>query len=82
LNDLHDYFANSNSKKGVTFNDEVLGLVKLFIILYADDTFILSESVNDLQIAINLYKSYYDKWKLTANTSKTKVLLFSTGKRT
>jgi hypothetical protein len=56
LNDLRDYFANIYSIEGVTFNEKVLGIVKLFIILYADDTVILSESANDIQIAINLYK--------------------------
>jgi hypothetical protein len=54
LNDLHGYFAKSYSVEGVTFNEEVLGIVKLFIILYSDDTVILSGSANDLQIAISL----------------------------
>jgi hypothetical protein len=68
--------------EGVTFNDEELCLVKLFNILYADDTVILSESANDLQIAINLHKSNCDIWTLTVNTSKTKVLVFSKGRQT
>jgi hypothetical protein len=72
---LHDYFANSNSIEGETFNEAILGIVKLFTILYADDTVILFESANDLQTAISLNKNYCDNWKVTVNTSKAKVLV-------
>jgi hypothetical protein len=72
LNDLHDYFENSNSIECVTFNEELLGIVKLLSILYADDTVVLSESANYLQIAMSLYKNYCDNLKVKVNTSKTK----------
>jgi hypothetical protein len=49
---------------------------KLFIILYADDTVLLSESSEDLQKCINTFEEYCQEWKLEVNIKKTKVLIF------
>ena len=86
LNDLHDYFQNSDLSQGIDCNkhdsdDTVIGFVKLFILLYADDTAIVSESAADLQNALNIYETYCDRWKLTLNTSKTKIVIFSGGRQ-
>ena len=45
----------------------------------ADDTIVLAESVNELQMALNAVKEYCNKWSLTVNTSKTKIVIFSRG---
>ena len=63
LNDLHDYFQKSDLSQGIDCNkhdsdDTVIGFVKLFILLYADDTAIVSESAADLQNALNIYETY------------------------
>ena len=50
---------------------------KVFVLLYADDTVILSESSTDLQNALDMYASYCKILKLETNSSKTKVLIFS-----
>ena len=50
---------------------------KLFILLYADDIVILSESAEDLQAGLQIYEEYCNIWKLEVNTSKTKVIIFS-----
>ena len=50
---------------------------KLLILLYADDTVILSESAEDLQAGLQTYEEYCNIWKLEVNTSKTKVIIFS-----
>ena len=47
------------------------------MILYADDTDILSESKEGMQRSLNIFQSYCDKWKLEVNASKTKVIVFS-----
>ena len=47
---------------------------KLFKLLYADDTVVMSESLNGLQSALNFYNDYCKQWKLTANTKKSKVV--------
>ena len=52
----------------------------MFILLYADDTIILAESVLELQSALNAVKVYCDKNFLKVNLTKTKVIVFSRGK--
>ena len=51
--------------------------IKLFLILYADDTAFLAESADGLQNMLNCFENYCDLWKLTVNTNKTKVVIFS-----
>ena len=55
---------------------------KLFILLYADDTVILAESANDMQMALHSLKDYCSQNELTLNTCKSKVMVFSKGKNT
>ena len=57
---------------------EQLGLyIKIFIILYADDTVIMSETEESLQQALLNFEQYCDLWKLKVNTQKTKIVIFS-----
>ena len=51
--------------------------LKLFLLLYDDDTFILAESAEDLQAALNIFEEYCSEWKLFINVSKTKIVVFS-----
>ena len=82
LNDLYDYFHESNKVHGIICNqhqlDNTLFLyLKLFMLLYADDTVIFSESAADLQCAltVHVYADYCILNKLTVNTEKTKVVI-------
>ena len=52
----------------------------MFLLLYADDTVLLSENSVDLQNLLNVFVDYCDKWQLKINTDKTKVLIFSKGR--
>ena len=52
----------------------------MFALLYADDTVILSENETELQNALDLVHEYCIMNKLTVNTSKTKIMVFSRGK--
>jgi len=52
----------------------------LFLLLYADATVIIAESISDLQSALNAMYVNCDNWKLEVNASKTKVVIFSKGK--
>ena len=54
--------------------------LKLYLLLYADDTVIFSESKEDLQLALNGMSDYCSLWKLKVNVLKTKVIIFSRGK--
>jgi len=49
----------------------------LFVLLYADDTVIDSETAEDLQNALDIYEQYCNMRKLTVITSKTKVLIIN-----
>ena len=54
--------------------------IKLFLILYADDTVLLSETKHDLQNQLNCLCEYCDRWKLKVNVDKSKVVVFSKGR--
>ena len=55
-------------------------MLDLFVLLYADDTLILSETEDGLQRALTETSTYCNKWKIEINTQKSKVVVFSRGK--
>ena len=59
--------------------DESL-MLKMFMLLYADDTTVCSESAEGLQQALDALSDYCDKWSLQVTVDKTKVVVFSRGK--
>ena len=73
LNDIENEIYN----RGI--NGINIGNVKLFLLLYADDITIFSETPEGLQEGLNLLREYNQKWKLTVNTEKTKVIVFRKG---
>ena len=58
---------------------ELETFMRLYV-LYADDTIILAENAEDLQVALNGLSEYYKKWCLKVNTAKTKIIVFARGK--
>ena len=56
--------------------DNTLLFVRLFTLLYADDTIIMAEHVIDLQEHLNAFSSYCKRWKLSINYNTTKALVF------
>ena len=74
LNDLENEF----SMKGASGID--LDMLKIFLLMYADDIVILAESAEGLQKGLNILQEYCLKWKLTVNTLKTKCLIFRKGR--
>ena len=85
LNDLEDFFCQNYPAGGIDcmssdLDDTVYIYVKLFLLMYADDTVILSETSEGLQTALNLYSDYCAAWKLKINVSKTKVVVFAKGR--
>ena len=61
-------------------NDELFVLLRLWVLLYADDTIILAKTACDLQKALDALSDYCKQWKMTVNASKTKIIIFSRGK--
>ena len=70
LNDFESFLM----KKGRKSID--IGMINLFLILYADDTVIISDSSEGLQRQLDALYSYCADWKLTVNISKTKIMVF------
>ena len=54
--------------------------LKLYVLLYANDTLLFSETAEDMQNAINATLSYCEVNNLCINTCKTKYMIFSRGK--
>ena len=73
LNDLEDEFYI----KGAKCID--VGMLKLFILLYADDIVIFSESPEEMQSSLDILNNYCNKWKLKVNIGKTKIMVFRKG---
>ena len=89
LNDLQQFMSHrveglSSMKQeaidiGIDDSDADI-LFKMFILLYADDTVICSESPKMLQKALESMSEYCHMWKLNINVQKTKIIVFSRGK--
>ena len=75
LNDLEQEFL----LKG--YEGVEIGMLKLCLLLYADDVLLFSETEQGLQQGFIILQEYCDKWKLTVNTEKTKVMIFKKGGR-
>lgn len=73
LNDLEEHFI----LKG--FDGIDIDIVKMLILLYADDIVIFSETAEGLQKGFDILHEYSDRWKLKVNTIKTKVMIFKKG---
>ena len=88
LNDLEDFLARAYNGlnlaqsliRDYTGDDVIVVYLKLFTLLYADDTIILAESSHELQAALNGMHHYCQIWKLKINTSKTRVVIFGNRK--
>ena len=49
----------------------------LNVLLYADDTLFLVDSPENLQISLHNLSLYCEKWHLSVNENKTKIMIFS-----
>ena len=61
-------------------DNDVEVFLRLFLLLYADDTIILAESEQKLKAAPWAVQHYCKICRLEVNTQKTKVVIFSKGK--
>ena len=57
-------------------DEDVEHFLRLFTLLYADDTIVMAESAEQLQLALDAVHKYCTDWDLTVNTSKTKIVFF------
>ena len=79
---LINEFKNNLSTKynGVHLNQlhntDIELQLKLFTLLYADDTIVLAETERELQSALDAVHEYCNNMHLTVNTQKKKVMIF------
>ena len=73
LNDIEAQFINS----GLDGID--IDMFKIFMLLYADDIVIFANNQEQLQNSLDLLLEYCNRWKLTINITKTKVMVFRKG---
>ena len=59
---------------GISIDD-----LKLYLLLYADDSVIFSSTREGLQMGLDVLHDYCTKWRLIINTDKTKVMVFRKG---
>ena len=80
LNDLESYLQSKDVSGLTTLSEEIENqlnvYLKLFVILYADDTVIMSETKEDLQKQLDVFSEYCKFWQLKVNVEKTKILVF------
>ena len=85
LNDLESYLQSYNvkglSEMSKKLERELQIYLKLFILLYADDTILLSETREDLQNQLDVFQNYCKLWHLKVNSDKTKIMIFGKGKQ-
>lgn len=58
-------------------NDMLEFYLRIFLLLYADDTVLISESAEGMQKMLDTFRDYCKEWKLNVNVEKTKVVIFS-----
>ena len=75
INDLEDTLYLKGAKGVDT------GLLKIFLLMYADDIVIFANSADELQYNLDILGEYCKQWKLKVNINKTKVLIFRKGGR-
>ena len=84
LNDLEEFMLHNNIQ-GLSCISQELGdslnvFLKLFILLYADDTILFSDCPKDLQLQLDVFSNYCSQFKLKVNINKTKCMTFSKGR--
>ena len=80
LNDLES-FLKYNHVNNLKLNNNIFDqFLKIQILLYADDTVLLSDNADGLQYPLNCLARYCEHWKLEVYTSKTEIVIFSKGR--
>ena len=74
-----EHYFNSEHVPGIDCEinyEKIYVFLKIFVLLYADDTVIFGEDETHLQHALNVFGTYCKTWKLKVNVSKTKIVIF------
>ena len=75
VNDLEQEMGN-NVVNGID-----IGMVKLLLLLCVGDIVLFGKTPDELLKSLDILGAYCDRWKLTVNITKTKVVIFRKGGR-
>ena len=75
INDIESSLQ-TNTLDGITLDQ-----ITIYLLLFADDAVLISDSREGLQNSLSQLESYCKKWKVTVNVNKTKVMIFQRGGR-
>ena len=80
LNDLESFMhSNSCSCINLEFvSDSIYIYLRLFVLLYADDTVIFGVDETNFQKNLDIFYQYAKTWQLDINNDKIKMLIFGT----
>ena len=84
LNDFNTFLSEKYSgltKVSESIESELQTYLRIFCLLYADDTLVLAETAPDLQKSLDALHEYCNKWALNVNLDKTKIIVFAPGRR-
>ena len=85
INDLEHFFIDNGVQcldRITEFAHEHVNVfIKLFLLLYADDTILISETKQGMQRMLNVFDEYCTRWKLDVNIDKTKIIVFAKRKQ-
>ena len=74
LNDIEQSFQNN-------LDSLTLDQLNIFLLIFADDAMLLSETKDGLQDLLKELENYCKRWNLTVDIDKTKVMIFRKGDR-
>ena len=80
VNDFEEFLISKDCKGvDIYFDEQLDTYFRILVLLYADDTVLISKTAQGLQKSLDYLHSYACVWNLTVNKSKTKIVVF--GKR-
>ena len=56
--------------------------IEVFLLLCADDIFLVADTVLELQRKIRVLEQFFDKWGMEVNLTKTQLIVFRNGGKT
>ena len=82
INDFSKYIEGKYTGLSInncypTLLDDDFAMLNMFVLLFTDDTIVLTENACELQKALDAVHDYYGMYKLTVNIEKTKIIVFS-----
>ena len=80
MNDLETVLSNK-SCNGVNIEfkyDDITFYLKLFVLLYVDDTVVFGTDEKEFQKNLDMFFEYSELWHLNINYDKSKIIIFGT----